>query len=251
MKKIVKPHPVVRIEVDDDVSRGGWWLPVSVALLATLAILAYIFWPAIREAWGVQEPPPVDNTALLERIRELEQENDQLRKDLAFAKRSSEIDKKANVELVDALSNREKQAAETRQELSFYKKIVSEEKIGEGIEIRSLTLTPEKDGGFAYKLVLNKKSTRRKQLVRGTVEFRVQGRRSGKSVTLNWRQIRGKQKGSPHFKFQYFQKLEGKLSFPEGFTPENILVKVAASGSGQPVQQSYSWNAVVKGGEES
>ncbi len=251
MSRIVKPNPVVRIEVAEEDVRGGWWVPVLLALLATLAVLTYIFWPAIREVWATPRGEEPDSAALLQRIEALERENDALRKELAFARRSSEIDKKANVALVDALSDREKQAAETKQELSFYKKIVSEENVAEGIEIRSFSLAPVGDGKFTYKLVLNKKSSRKKQPVRGNVEFRVQGRKAGKSVTLGWREIRGKQKRTPHFRFQYFQKLEGTLSFPEGFAPENILVKVEASGSSQPIQQSYSWNAVVKGGEES
>ena len=250
MSKIVKPRPVVRIQTEDDRSTSVWLMPLLLAVLLTFAALAYFFWPVLVERFTAGQGSLSGIAALQEKVQALQQENDRLAKELAFAKRSSEIDKKANVALVDALSDREKKAAKTKEELGFYKNIISDTGIGKGIEIRSFQLSKGTQADdFSYKLVLSRSGTKKKA-VSGNVEIRVQGKKSGTGIILSWLDIRVGKVPPPKFKFQYFQTLEGDLKFPAEFVPEHVLVKVSAAGSGQPVQQSYSWNAIIKGGEE-
>ena len=251
MKRIERPHPVVRIQVDDGSSRGRLWLALTMGGVFFLAVVGYLLWPAVQSLAAPDRARERVQT-LEKRVRDLQDENDRLVRELAFLKRSSEIDKKANVALVDALSDREKQAAQTRQELGFYKNMVSKEGLAPGITIRRFEVSPVsgEDHDFSFSLVLSRTGPSQ-QFVKGSITIRVQGMQGGKSVIMDWDRIRVKKAGNPHFRFQHFQSLEGKLRFPAGFEPENVLVKVLVSGGGeQPVQQSYSWNAIVKGGEE-
>ncbi|HBS26107.1 MAG TPA: hypothetical protein DD827_03085 [Gammaproteobacteria bacterium] len=253
MAKIIKPKPVVTIHGEG--SSTGWLIPLILAVVMTFAVLAYLFWPDLKTLFlrqfatdYVEDSSGVE--ALQSKIEVLQQENDQLAKELAFAKRSSDIDKKANVALVDALTDREKKAAQTKEELGFYKNIVSDKGIGKGIEIRSFQVSKGNQAtDYSYKLVLSRSGTKKKA-VAGRVEIRVQGKKNGTSVMLGWSNLRVGNASTPNFKFQYFQTLEGEIRFPVEFVPENVLVKVSAAGSEQPVQQSYSWNAIVKGGEK-
>lgn len=250
MSKIIKPRPTIKIQREEDGSSAAWVIPLIVAVVVTFAVLAYFFWPALSARFAGESADISGIQALQEKVETLQQENQRLATELAFAKRSSQIDKKANVALVDALSDREKKAAQTKEELGFYKNIVSDTEIGKGIEIRKFQLIKGKQvTDFSYKLVLSRAGTK-KQTVKGKVEIRVQGKKYGASVMLGWSDIRSGNTASPAFKFQYFQTLEGELRFPVGFFPENVLVKVSAAGSEQPVQQSYSWNAIVKGEED-
>jgi len=251
MKRIEKPHPVVRIQVDDGSSRSRLWLAVLLGGLVFLAIVGYLFWPNLQ-SFASPEEAQAKVDILEKQVRNLQDENDRLVRQLAFLKRSSEIDKKANVALVDVLSDREKQAAQTKQELGFYKNMVSKEGLVSGINIRRFEVSPDLDrnGNFSFKLVLSRTGPGQRS-VKGSITIRVQGQKDGKSVILDWKKIRVRKAGNPHFRFQHFQTLEGKLRFPADFGPENVLVKVLASGEGeQPVQQSYSWNAIVKEGGE-
>ncbi len=249
MSKIIKPKPVVTIQGEE--TSIGWLAPLVLAFLVTSAVLAYLFWPDLNARLTANPVKSLSGVeALQDKIEELQLENDRLAKELAFAKRSSEIDKKANVALVDALTDREQKAAQTKEELGFYKNIVSDKGIGKGIEIRSFQVSSGNQAtDYTYKLVLSRSGTK-KRAVTGRVEIRVQGKKNGTSVMLGWSNIRVGNASSPSFKFQYFQTLEGEIRFPVEFIPENVLVKVSAAGSEQPVQQSYSWNAIVKGGDK-
>lgn len=247
MAIIARPRPVVRIYREGDRSLWVWLIPLLVFVLVVGGGV-YLF---LRPMGG----SAADGLDLKSELEALHQQIDvergdkeALRRELATTKRTGLIDKAANKELQANLAQREKEVLELKEELTFYKNLVSDDGVAPGVNIRGLTISAadEEGGAYHFKLVLTQVGADKK-VVKGVVELRVQGRQGEESKALDWKDIRGEAKSEPKFGFQYFQKLEGKFTLPERFEPENVLVKVVPGGKRAPVQQSYSWNSILKG----
>lgn len=243
MGYVRKPKPVIRIYRDDERSIWRWFGPLAAVFIILLGIAGYLFFV---QAGGRN----IGETAELQQaVSDLKQKNQALREQLAKAVRSSEIDTSAGKELMTTLALREKELLDLREELNFYKSMVESGKTGgpSTISIRSFVVKPtDAERSFHYKLALARVDGKGKP-VKGQVQLRLQGRKDGDSVTLEWRDI-SSGSSMPKFRFQFFQRLEGALVLPEGFEPEHILVKVTPNGKKQQsVQQSFSWNSVNEG----
>ncbi len=241
-------RPTIRID------RGERrWLPwvmgaVVVVLLAAVAIMAMQL-HAARAGRPLADDPAPRLRALQQKVEALREENERLQRELAVARRGSAIDETAGRELAGSLAAKERELAALREELSFYKSMVDAGQGGrDGIEIRTLEVTRAGDSGrYRYQLVLTSTAPKKRAL-RGRIELRVQGRADGERKTLDWPALAPDHK-PPRYRFQYFQRLAGEFALPDGFEPENILVKVLPRGSKRAaVQQSFSWNTVSKGG---
>lgn len=239
----------MRIERGPRRSVWGWLLPLL--LVVMLAFVAAFIWlrPMLEQ---MHFPTGDDRSAhlVIEELKlevtELREKNTELERELAFVKRSSLIDKEANSDLTQSLADQQKHVLQTTEELNFYKNIVSEDNGSQAVSIRSFDITKSAQSDlFKFKLVVTR-SGAKKKTIKGNLELRVQGKQGDLSKTLDWKKIRANKKKSLAFSFQYFQTIERDLRFPQGFVPENVLVKVVPSGKLESVQQSYSWNSVVK-----
>lgn len=250
MTKINKPQPVVTITRGDEPSALAWIIPLML-LFVTVALLAYFYVLPRYCGAAFADAQAADVEPLYRQIETLKEKNAGLIGELALARRSAQIDGKAGKELLIALSEREKEAHELKEELNFLKSMVSPEGAQPGVSIRSFTLrATDKPNRYPFKLVLIRVADKGKsKAIKGVVRVRVQGRLDDVSKALDWRNITAPETDELQFGFQFFQRLEGELRLPEGFEPEKILVKIESPGKKQPpVQQSYSWNSVLKEG---
>ena len=248
MPAVVKPRPVVRIYREEDRSPWVWVVPL-LALLLIGAGVAYLFlWPMGQGGEGSAKAYEMKIDALRQENETYRQEGEKLRRELATSRRTGLIDKEANKELQENLVQREKEILELNEELTFYKNLVSDEGVAPGVNVRGLTFSSlkKKPQQWRFNLVLTQVGAHKK-IIKGVIELRVQGRQGDKSKALSWQDIKGKAKSKPKFGFQYFQKIEGEIILPEKFEPENVLVKVVPVGKHSSVQQSYSWNSILRG----
>lgn len=253
MGYIHRPKPVIKIVRGDEPSLWRWLGPLLVALLALFALVGYLYLSPLlaqRDASGVTADEVQEMRGTITDLRE---KNQTLQEQLAMATRSSEIDSSAGKQLMGTLAAREKELLDLKEELNFYKSMVTVKggKSTASVSIRSFAIVPaDKAGRYLYKLVLARVDGKGKP-VKGRAELRLQGRLGEESQILDWKKISPEDGRKPKFSFQFFQRLEGELLIPEGFEPENILVKVIPGGKKQQsVQQSFSWNSVNKGSEE-
>ena len=253
MGYIHRPKPVIKIVRGDEPSIWRWLGPLLVALLALIALSGYLYLSPLLAQRGARGVTASDVQKMREAIAGLREKNRTLQEQLAMATRSSEIDSNAGKQLMGTLAAREKELLDLKEELNFYKSMVTEKggRSASSVSIRSFAIAPaDKPGRYLYKLVLARVNGKGKP-VKGKVELRLQGRVDGESQILDWGKISPEGGGKPKFSFQFFQRLEGALLIPEGFEPENILVKVIPGGKKQQsVQQSFSWNSVNKGSEK-
>ncbi len=249
--RAARHRPTIRIDRGE--RRWLVWATGAVVLLLTVAVVVLaVQLHAARRGPAQGDDPAARLHALQTEVSALRAENETLQRELAMARRGSAVDETASRELLASLAGKERELAALREELSFYKSMVDSDQAPAqgGLEIRDLRVTPG-DGPhrYRYRLVLTSMA-RKKHTLRGRIELRVQGRRNGEREVLAGAALAGDGKASPpRYRFQYFQRLAGEFVLPDGFEPENVLVRVVPRGKRDAaVQQSFSWNSVTKGG---
>ena len=240
------PKPVVKIDRGRTVPLL-WWL---VIMLVPILLVGWLIYDFGTQQGGFQQALTINNKEEVEKyIRKLEKDNKLLVEELAKAQRNSEIDSTASREVQRLLTDKENEIKALKEELSFYKSIVSPEGKEKGLNINSFQLQPSPGNPqlVKFQLVLTQIGNNNKA-AKGMVLIRLQGKEGDKPKTLEWWDIRAESNaGRPSFDFKYFQRLEDHILIPANFKPENILVKVLPESTRlSSIQQSYSWQVMVK-----
>ncbi|HID83194.1 MAG TPA: hypothetical protein EYH06_10300 [Chromatiales bacterium] len=238
--------PVIRIERGQSAPRL-WWL---VIMLLPILLIGWLVYDFGTQQGGFQQALTIDNKSEVEKyLRKLEKDNKLLVEELAKAQRNSDIDSTASREVQRTLTDKENEIKALKEELSFYKSIVSPQGKEKGLNINSFTLqsSPSNPQLVKFKLVLTQTGNNNKA-AKGMVLIRLQGKEGDSLKTLEWWDIRAESNvGRPSFDFKYFQRLEDNMLIPANFKPENILIKVLPESKRlSSIQQSYSWQAMVK-----
>jgi hypothetical protein len=176
------------------------------------------------------------------RINELMSEN-------AHLASGSEIDATASKQVSEKLSQLNDEMLELKEELVFYRSLLSPEQMEPGLQILGIQMV--KDGSsnaYNYKIVLTQRHNGN-QFATGSVNMQVNGVQSGREALLDLAEVAASSDNRMSFRFKNFQSLEGKLVLPENFQPKDVLVNVSPTTRGiKQIERSYEWNTIVSGG---
>lgn len=173
-------------------------------------------------------------------VKRLDGENQNLRDALARASRALQMNETTYAELDKALKESANEIARLREELAFYRNMVSSTTRASGVQVQSLTIQRgTAPNAYRYKLVIVQ--TRRPEVsVKGQVRLAVTGTRSGRRETIAIAGAGGKPSA---LNLRNMQIIEGEMQLPAGFEPASISVSVAP-GNARPMDQNYSWPRV-------
>ena len=186
-----------------------------------------------------------DKRELLQEVRTLRQQNDELKDRVDVLERTAQIDKQASrlahVEQIDLRSN----VAELRQELDFYRGIVAEAGGAQGTQVQALRFRPfDTRGSYGYLLVLTHVGKEDKT-AEGRVVVTVAGQQEGADRSYDLNQLAGGDESGLAFKFKHFRRLEGIVQFPEAFTPERVYVTVQDKRRRGSFERTYRWATLM------
>lgn len=178
-------------------------------------------------------------------VKQLEHSNKQLRNRTAMLQQGSKVDQYAYKDVSQSLKGLQDEIYELKEEVAFYRTILEPGDTGKGLRIQSLKV--QRDGRanrYRYKLVLTQVLTRART-VHGDVQVTIYGRRGAGQGTLTWRDVTADKDKEMHFRFKYFQKLQGVMTFPDGFTPTRVALRVVPSGHRKKaVEKTFNWNEI-------
>lgn len=174
-------------------------------------------------------------------IKRLRDENLELRETLARAQRTLQMDQVAYQELDRKLKDSDAAINKLREELSFYRNIISpSNKVG-GLQIERLNVERSgnpADNAYRYKLVLIQ-SLKHESTIYGRVRLDVSGAQDGKDATLTYPTASERQHS---LNFKYFQEFEGLMKLPRNFQPTGIKITInTTSPVAQTLEQNYAW----------
>jgi hypothetical protein len=220
---------------------------VRIALIGLVILLAVAGWWIYQygyqrggESWQALS---AERTALRQQIDVLSQEREGLQARMAIAERSSQIDSQASQEVKQYLANLQDKLLTMREELEFYRGIVSPGDVEPGLRIQRFRMEPaDQAGQFAYDLMLTQVK-RNDRLIEGVIHLNIEGTQDGTERTLPLIQITQPEIKWLTFRFRYFQHFEGKIQLPVNFSPESVEVRVLPKGkrAPSPLEQTFEW----------
>lgn len=176
--------------------------------------------------------------ALKQEIARLNGENQELREALARAQRTLQMDQTAYQDLERSLKNSAQEIVKLREELNFYRNIISPVDKKAGLRIQSLYIEPAGQNNlFRYKLVLVQ-ALKHERTIYGSASFEITGIQSGEETVLKYPRPQDK---AINVNLKYFQDIEGKIELPKNFKPRQIRVNVTTAGGSEAVAETYAW----------
>lgn len=149
-----------------------------------------------------------------------------LRDRIAQIEQSSQVDQQAYQQVKNDLKQLQQENFELREEVSFYRGIVAPIESSAGIRVDSFNIEKANDKGlFHYKFVLTQ-VLKNDRSIRGNVKISINGIEKGRPKSLDLSSVSATQLKRLDFKFRYFQKFEGDVQIPSGFTPRQVNLEV-------------------------
>jgi hypothetical protein len=221
-------------------------------LLVSVAGLAAAGWGLFRLGFsmsGFAEQGALEEQQRLEdRIAFLEDQNAMLTGQVASLQRGELIEREAAGDVTATLHEMESELLLLREELAFYKSIVSPSAMQPGLHVQSFELARGEDSGqYHYKLVLTqvRGNTR---VARGDVDIEVTGLLDGRLERMRLGQLTGQGEDLLKFSFKYFQSVEGVIVLPRGFEPTRVAVRVKPKSKRlEAVEREYEWDSALAG----
>ena len=230
--------------------RVQWSGRKGVSAAAIILVLLVLWWVYdLGKLHGVNELASVrtKNSLLEERHDKLISDAAALREQVAILERSSQIDRQAAESVKSELGQLEEKLQAAREEVEFYRGIVSPGDVNPGLRIHRFTLEEGAvPGEFHYGLVLTQLK-RNDRVISGVVDWTIHGLMPDQPAEIGLDRVTEPAVKVLKFRFRYFQELAGTINLPKDFMPEKVVLTIRpagkAKGRTEPVVQSFDWSA--------
>ena len=222
--------------------------PFEVILIALLCsgVFSIVVWLLLDAShWSVIKSRLhfAEKTHLLLDVNQsLEAENAILREQVVMFERSTQIDNQTAVRLQNDLRTLQDDLYQLKGELEFYQGIMSATTDSKGLNIQGIYIeSTEYERIYRFKLVLTNvaKSDR---VIAVKMDMSVEGMNEAGSQVLSLQEITSGSELKREIKFKNFQRIEGNLTFPVGFTPLRVVVDLQQKGYKRSrVHRVFEW----------
>jgi len=187
-----------------------------------------------------------ERVQLQAQLAEARKENSHLRERVAVLERAEQIDRQAYGEVERSLKQVQDEMLELKEEVAFYRGIVSPAETASGLSVTRFKLFGMgEEGVYRFKLVLTQLRTNTR-LVKGHASFVIDGVLHGQQKQLSLREVSGGTQDKLKLRFKYFQNIEGDIVLPAGFLPSRVIVEVVPVGKGwQRFKKSFDWSDII------
>lgn len=213
-----------------------------VGAVALLGGAGFIYNYGLHSAGFERESAQQSQQSLQEEVRKLQEEGRELQESLARAQRTIQMDQAAYQELDKSLKGSAAEIVRLREEVNFYRNIISPADKKSGLRIQNLYVVPA--GGvnqYRYKLVLIQ-ALKHERAVTGQASFEISGTQGGQETVLKFPRATER---PIYVKLKYFQDIEGRFELPRNFQPSRVKISITTPGGGQPIEADYAWPQAV------
>lgn len=179
--------------------------------------------------------------------RELEQlrlQTEDMAQRLANAELASSIDRVALEKVRKVVTSLQTELAVDKEELGLYRNLLQRDSAKTGLQIGELLLrpVPEMPTSVAYRLFVQQKEVKLTR-VKVNLDMTLHGLQGGKQISLALESLDDQFEQSPvEAEFKYFHLLEGVMTLPPGFVPQELAVTVWKKGvSSSRVERHFDW----------
>jgi len=230
-------------------AHSPWKTRLVIALsLAALALGGWSLFEYGRYRAGFDRADAVKEHAELKATtKRLRAQVEQLREQKAMLKRAKQIDHQSYTDLQSNLRNLQDEILELKEELAFYRGIVSPRDTSPGLRLQSFRVEATGQARhYRYTVVLTQ-VLKNDNVTRGRVRVSIDGLQGGIQKELSLDDVTAKNVKELSYKFKYFQNIEGELILPKGFTAQRVTVQVLPRGRAHDkIEQTFDWPAEEK-----
>jgi hypothetical protein len=212
---------------------------IAAVLLLVSAGLIYNF--GLNRAGFERQSAEQTQQTLQDDMRKMRDENHELQESLARAQRTIQMDQAAYQDLDKSLKASAQEIVKLREELNFYRNIISPADKKSGLRIQNLYIEAAGSANqYRYKLVLIQ-ALKHESSIQGRASFEISGVQVGEDVVLR---VPAANERSISVNFKYFQDIEGKFELPRNFQPKRVKVYITSPGGTSMAEASYNWPEV-------
>ena len=179
---------------------------------------------------------------LLEVQNHLEKRIEELREEKAVLERAAQIERKAYNELDTTLKILQGEILELKEELAFYRGIVSPKDSSSGLYLQNFLL--EQNGfthSYRFKVVLTQ-VLKNDRLASGKVRLKFDGLLGGEPKNYTLKQVTAKKIRELNYRFKYFQNVAGVVEFPNEFKLLRVTVQILPRGKERDmIEKTIEW----------
>ncbi|OED42830.1 hypothetical protein ACH42_11635 [Endozoicomonas sp. (ex Bugula neritina AB1)] len=215
-------------------------------LIVVLGVVAY--WYGGNSANQVSNQLQLENLSLEDRVEILQKDNKRLRQQVTVLESAGRVDREAINNVRVLVRQLEEEKEQLNKDLTFYKSVMAPEDLEPGIRIAGLDLIAgSAQNTYKIRLVISQVA-RLNPFLKGQLSVSLSGQRNDKSETISLHKLAGLKESTTALGFRYFQALpdnRGFLEFqlPEGFQPDSINVAVRVQkGMVKNFNQTLEWD---------
>lgn len=183
---------------------------------------------------------------LLDQLDKARSESREYRERIAVLERAGQIDKKGYSEVESSLKQAQDEMLELKEEVTFYRGIVSPTGTESGITVADFRVSGiGEERAYRFKLVMTqtKSNTR---VVKGYARVAFEGVQDGVQVEHTLKEVSGGKLDNLLLRFKYFQNIEGEIVLPEGFLPSRVVVDVVPSDKDDArLKKTFDWPDII------
>src|SRR5271155_1456411 len=177
------------------------------------------------------------------RIRTLESENENQRRQLEAAETARRVDREGYAQVERSLGDMQSQIARLNQDLSFYRGLVQPESLIH-VKVQQMQIVPDGPAGQYHLKFVLMQPARRDKAVGGNAAVTLDGLLGGKPLSLSYAQVSPNHRVSLAYSFKYFQEYNEAIELPRGFEPTRLGVEIhSVKDSSHSSRQAFVWKA--------
>lgn len=185
---------------------------------------------------------------LRKRNETLTRENEALRDRVTVAEVGQKVDRQAQTDAQQMMSDLQAETARQKQELQFYRGLVVRQYGSGTLRVQELAvLAAEEDRRYRVLITLVQAAAR-DTIANGTLTFAVEGKQGEESATLPLADIESDGRRQFPFSLRFFQQIEVPIELPPDFEPARLHVEYRLRRNPEPYRQSFDWQAEGAGG---
>jgi len=147
----------------------------------------------------------------------------------------------------ESLGGMQQENSSLREQLAFYRGIVSPKQSSEGLRVYDLKVTRSAHGAQQYDFeLLLIQPMHHDHLVDGKAKIVISGLLDGVRHSYPLSGMILAEHKNLLFSFKYFQELDGSFRLPAGFRPIRVAVTLIPSSDKPKVEQSYDWSRIER-----
>jgi hypothetical protein len=177
------------------------------------------------------------------RIRALEAENENQRRQLEAAEVARRVDREGYAHVERSLGDMQSQIARLNQDLNFYRGLVQPDSLIH-VKVQQMQIVPQPAAGqYQLKFVLMQTGKPEKE-VAGSAALTIDGLLQGKPQSLTFAQLSPSHRASLGYSFKYFQEYDESVALPQGFEPTRVGVEIHSHRDlNHSFKQAFVWKA--------